>query len=246
MAIGMLATLGPLQLFIGDQHGLNTLAHQPIKVAAIEAHWDGSKPGALVLFAWPDEKAEMNRFEIAIPKAASLILRHDPEGLFPGLTSVPPAERPPVVPVFFAFRLMVGAGLVIIAAGLAGLWLWWRRRLFEARWYLTLAAHGWWLGFVAVIAGWIVTETGRQPWVAHGILRTADAVSPVPGASVASTLILFVLVYGVVFSAGIYFINRLIARGPAGQSVEAPVIGTPVRPLSSAAAAGREAVSSGR
>ncbi len=99
---------------------------------------------------------------------------------------------------------------------MVGLWLWWRRRLFNARWYLTLAAHGWWLGFVAVIAGWIVTETGRQPWVAYGILRTADAVSPVPGASVAATLGLFVLVYGVVFSAGIYFINRLIARGPEG------------------------------
>ncbi len=116
MAIGMLAALGPLQLFIGDQHGLNTLAHQPIKIAAMEAHWDGSKPGALVLFAWPDEKAETNRFEIAIPKAGSLILKHDPDGLFPGLTSVPAAERPPVVPVFFAFRLMVAIGVLIIVA----------------------------------------------------------------------------------------------------------------------------------
>jgi cytochrome bd ubiquinol oxidase subunit I len=246
MAVGMLAALGPLQLLIGDQHGLNTLDQQPIKIAAMEGHWDGSKPGALVLFAWPDEKAEMNRFEIAIPKAGSMILKHDPEGLYPGLKSVPAAERPPVVPVFFAFRLMVGVGLIIIAAGVVGLWLWWRRRLFDARWYLTLAAHGWWLGFVAVIAGWIVTETGRQPWVAYGILRTADAVSPVPGASVAATLALFVLVYGVVFSAGIYFINRLIARGPEGHSVEVPQIGTPVRPLSAAAEAGREAISPSR
>jgi cytochrome bd ubiquinol oxidase subunit I len=246
MAIGMLAALGPMQLLIGDQHGLNTLAHQPIKIAAMEGHWDGSKPGALVLFAWPDEKAETNRFEIAIPKAGSLILRHDPEGLFPGLTSVPPSERPPVLPVFFAFRVMVGVGLIIIAAGLVGLWLWWRRRLFDARWYLTLTAHCWWLGFVAVIAGWVVTETGRQPWVAYGILRTADAVSPVPAASVATTLGLFVLVYGVVFSAGIYFINRLIARGPEGPSAEPPQTGTPVRPISAAAEAGREALSVGR
>jgi cytochrome d ubiquinol oxidase subunit I len=182
-------------------------------------------------------------YEIAIPRAGSLILTHDPDGLFPGLTSVPPAERPPLLPVFFAFRIMVGIGVLIVAAGLGGLWLWWRDRLFETRWYLVPAAHAWWPGFVAVIAGWVVTESGRQPWIAYGILRTADAISPVPGASIATTLALFVLVYGVVFSAGIYFINRLIARGPEGRAVEPPRIGSPVRPLSSAADAGREAVS---
>jgi cytochrome d ubiquinol oxidase subunit I len=243
MAVGMLAALGPLQLIIGDQHGLNTLEHQPIKIAAMEAHWDGSKPGALVLFAWPDEKAEVNRFEIAIPKAGSLILTHDPNGLFPGLKSVPPADRPPLIPVFFAFRIMVGVGLLMIAAGLVGAWLWWRRRLFEARWYLWPVAHGWWLGFVAVISGWVVTETGRQPWLVHGVLRTADAISPVPGASIATTLALFVLVYGVVFAMGIYYINRLINKGPEGRAVEPPETGTPVRPLSSAAEAGREILS---
>jgi cytochrome bd ubiquinol oxidase subunit I len=243
MGIGMLALLGPLQLLIGDQHGLNTLEHQPIKIAAIEAHWDGSKPGALVLFAWPDEKAEMNRFEIAIPKAGSLILKHDPNGLFPGLKSVPPADRPPLIPVFFAFRIMVGVGVLMIAAGLVGAWLWWRRRLFEARWYLWPVAHGWWLGFVAVISGWIVTETGRQPWLVHGVLRTADATSPVPGASIATTLALFVLVYGIVFAMGIYYINRLINKGPEGRAVEPPEMGTPVRPLSSAVEAGREILS---
>jgi cytochrome d ubiquinol oxidase subunit I len=240
MAIGMLAALGPLQLFIGDQHGLNTLEYQPMKIAAVEAHWDGSKPGALVLFAWPDEKTESNLFEIAIPKAGSLILRHDPDGLFPGLKSVAPADRPPLVPVFFAFRSMVGIGVIIIAFGLVGLWLWWRGTLFEASWYLRLAAHSWWLGFVAVISGWIVTESGRQPWVAHGILRTADAVSPVPGASMATTLALFVLVYGVVFTMGIYYINRLIALGPRGRAAEPPESGTPVRPLSAAIDAARE------
>jgi cytochrome bd ubiquinol oxidase subunit I len=243
MAIGMLAALGPLQLLIGDQHGLNTLEHQPIKIAAIEAHWDGSKPGALVLFAWPDERTESNLFEIAIPKAGSLILTHSLDGLFPGLKTVPPADRPPLAPPFFAFRVMVGIGVIIIAAGFAGLWLWWRRRLFDTRWYLRLAAHGWWLGFVAVISGWIVTETGRQPWLAYGILHTGDAVSPVPGASVATTLVLFVLVYGVVFAMGIYYINRLIAKGPEGRAAEAPEIGSPVRPLSSAIEAGREVLS---
>jgi cytochrome bd ubiquinol oxidase subunit I len=243
MAIGMLAALGPLQLLIGDQHGLNTLQHQPIKIAAMEAHWDGSKPGALVLFAWPDEKTETNLFEIAIPKAGSLILTHSFDGLYPGLKSVAPSERPPLVPVFFAFRAMVGIGLIIIAAGWVGLWLWWRGKLFAARWYLAPAAHSWWLGFIAVISGWIVTETGRQPWLAHGILRTADAISPVPAASVAATLALFVLVYGIVFAMGIYYINRLIARGPEGRAAEAPETGTPVRPLSSAIEATREVLS---
>jgi cytochrome bd ubiquinol oxidase subunit I len=188
MAVGVIAVLAPLQAFIGDQHGLNTLEHQPIKIAAMEAHWDGSKPGALVLFAWPDEKAEINRFELSIPKGASLILKHDPDGLFPGLKSVPPANRPPVVTVFFAFRIMVGIGLTMILIGMLGVWLWWRGRLFESSWYLRPVAHGWWLGFVAIISGWVVTESGRQPWLVHGLLRTADGISPVPGASIASTL----------------------------------------------------------
>ena len=243
MGVGMLALLAPLQLFIGDQHGLNTLKHQPIKIAAIEAHWDGSKPGALVLFAWPDEKTETNRFEIAIPKAGSLILTHDPEGLFPGLKSVPPADRPPLVPVFFAFRSMVGIGLLMIAIGLTGAWLWWRGRLFDTRWYLVPVAWSWWLGFVAVISGWIVTESGRQPWVAYGILRTADAISPVPGGSIATTLALFVLVYGIVFTMGIYYINRLINKGPEGRAIEPPEMGTPVRPLSAATEAGLDVLS---
>jgi cytochrome d ubiquinol oxidase subunit I len=246
MAVGMLAILAPLQLFFGDQHGLNTLEHQPIKIAAMEAHWDGSKPGDLVLFAWPDEQAEMNRFEISIPKGASLILKHDPNGLFPGLKSVPPSERPPVVPVFFAFRIMVGIGLIMIAGGLVGAFLWWRGRLFDTRWYLWPASKSWWMGFVAVIAGWVVTESGRQPWIAHGILRTADAISPVSGASVAATLTLFVLVYGVVFAMGLYYINRLIVKGPQGRAIEPPDKSSPLRPLSSASGAGREALSGGR
>jgi cytochrome bd ubiquinol oxidase subunit I len=243
MGVGMLALLTPLQLFIGDQHGLNTLKHQPMKIAAVEGHWDGSEPGALVLFAWPDEKTETNRFEIAIPKVGSLIVTHDLNGLFPGLKSVPPADRPPVVPPFFAFRSMVGIGLLMLAAGWVGAWLWWRGRLFDSRWYLQPVAWSWWLGFVAVISGWIVTETGRQPWVAYGILRTADAISPVPGASIATTLALFVLVYGIVFAMGIYYINRLINRGPEGRAAEPPEFGTPVRPLSSALDAGPEILS---
>ncbi len=235
MAVGFIAILAPLQLLFGDQHGLNTLEHQPLKVAAIEAHWDGSKPGDFHIFAWPDEKAETNRYAISVPRGASLILTHDPNGLFPGLSSVPPAERPPVAPVFFAFRIMLAIGMVMIAAGLYGAWLWWRGRLFDTRWYLALAAQGWWLGFVAVIAGWTVTETGRQPWIVMHMLRTADATSPVPGASIAGTLALFVLVYGVVVSMGIYYMNRLLAHGldPAQAHPSPPA--SPRRPISAAA-----------
>jgi cytochrome d ubiquinol oxidase subunit I len=241
MGLWLMAILAPLQLFIGDQHGLNTLTHQPIKVAAMEAHWDGSKPGALVLFAWPDEKAEKNRYEISIPRGASLILRHDPNGLFPGLTSVPAQDRPPVLNVFFGFRIMVGIGLYMIAAALFGCFLWWRGTLFETRWYLRIVSMTWWSGFVAVIAGWVVTESGRQPWLVHGLLRTADAISPVPAASLLGTLALFVVCYGIVFWMGIYYINRLIARGPEGRALEAPE-GMPLRPLMAAEGAAREAI----
>jgi cytochrome d ubiquinol oxidase subunit I len=234
MAVGFAAIVAPLQLFIGDQHGLNTLAHQPLKIAAIEAHWDGSQPGELVLFAWPDEAAETNRFAVTIPHGASLLLTHSWDGLFPGLKSVPPRDRPPVKPPFFAFRVMVGIGVLMILSALTGVWLWWRGRLFKTRWYLWPAQHVWWMGFVAVISGWVVTETGRQPWVAYGVLRTADAVSPLAANTVATTLVLFVLVYGIVFAAGLYYINRLIARGPQEHADE-PGGGTPA-PSSMAAA----------
>ncbi len=218
MAIALTAILAPLQLVIGDQHGINTLQYQPIKIAAIEAHWDGALPGDFYIFAWPDEKAGHNWFELSIPKAASLILTHRMNGLFPGLNSVPASERPPVKLVFFSFRIMLGVGLFMIAAALMGAFLWWRSTLFESRWYLRIMAHCWWFGFVAVIAGWVVTESGRQPWIVHNVLRTADATSPVPGATIAGTLALFVVAYGVVFWFGIYYINRLIAQGPQGSA----------------------------
>jgi len=242
MAIGLLVILAPLQLFIGDQHGLNTLKYQPIKIAAMEGHWDGSKPGDFYIFAWPDEKAETNRFAIPIPRGSSLILTHDPNGLFPGLKSVPASERPPVVSVFFAFRIMLGIGFFMIAAAVFGAWLWWRGKLFETRWYLRIVSFTWWIGFVAVIAGWVVTESGRQPWLAYGILRTADAISPVPATSILGTLVLFVLCYGVVFSMGIYYINRLIAQGPQGRALE-DTEGLPSRPIAAAGAAASDAIS---
>jgi cytochrome d ubiquinol oxidase subunit I len=240
MAIGLTAILAPLQLFLGDQHGLNTLQHQPIKIAAMEAHWDGSKPGDFHIFAWPDEVAGVNRFELSIPKAGSLVLTHRMNGLFPGLNSVPASDRPPVKTVFFAFRIMLAIGFFMIGAALFGAFLWWRGTLFETRWYLRIMSHCWWMGFVAVIAGWVVTESGRQPWIVQGILRTADATSPVPSASIAGTLALFVLSYGIVFWFGIYYINRLIAQGPQKSATE--TVPFSPSPISAAQDAGREAM----
>jgi cytochrome d ubiquinol oxidase subunit I len=245
MAVGLLAILAPLQLFVGDQHGLNTLEHQPIKIAAMEGHWDGSKPGDFSIFAWPDEANERNRFEIVIPRGASIVLTHDPDGLFPGLKDFPRDERPPVAVVFYAFRVMLYIGMFMIAASLYAAFLWWRGTLFETRWFLRILSMSWWTGFVAVIAGWVVTESGRQPWLVYGIQRTADAISPVPGASILGTLGLFVFAYGIVFSMGIYYINRLIAKGPEGRAIEVPE-GLPNRPLTAAEGAASQAISGGR
>jgi cytochrome d ubiquinol oxidase subunit I len=242
MAVGFIAIVAPLQVLLGDLHGLNTAKHQPVKIAAMEAHWDGSKPGDFHIIAWPNEAVGRNDFAISIPRAASLLITHDPNGLFPGLDSVPPSDRPPVTLVFYAFRLMVLIGFAMVATGWVGVWLWRQGRLFDTAWFLRPAANVWWAGFVAVIAGWIVTESGRQPWIVHGILRTADAVSPVPAGSVLTTLILFILVYGIVFSMGIYYINRLIHMGPTGALILPSERGVPSRPLSGAEEAGREAL----
>jgi cytochrome d ubiquinol oxidase subunit I len=241
MAIGFAAIVAPLQLVIGDLHGLNTAKYQPIKVAATEGHWDGTKPGDFHIFAWPDEKTEKNLYALSIPKGSSLLITHDPNGLFPGLKSAPARDRPPVPLVFFAFRLMVLIGLSMIGAAWIGMMLWRRGRLFDARWFLLPSAHVWWAGFVAVIAGWVVTESGRQPWLVQGILRTADATSPVPGGAIATSLALFVVIYGIVFSMGIYYINRLIAMGPEGRVIQPSERGMPSRPLSAAEEAAREA-----
>lgn len=245
MGLGMVAVLAPLQLVIGDMHGLNTAEHQPVKVAAMEAHWDGSKPADLVLFAWPNEKEERNDFEIAIPNLASFIITHDMQGLFKGLKDFAPQDRPPVKPVFFAFRIMVGIGLLMIAIGIYGAYLWLRGRLFERGWYQWAVSYSWPMGFVAILAGWWVTETGRQPYLVYGVLRTADAVSPVSFWPVLTSLILFVIVYCVVFSMGVLLINTLIEKGPEGAAVEEEE-GVPSRPLSAAEDGAREALQEAR
>ncbi|MBB3973480.1 cytochrome ubiquinol oxidase subunit I [Hansschlegelia beijingensis] len=245
MAIGMIAIVAPLQLFIGDQHGLNTLEHQPAKVAAMEGHWNSDEPVALSLFAIPNVAEERNDFDIALPNLSSVILTHSWDGRIKGLSDFPKDERPPVLPVFFAFRIMVAIGFALIATGLVGAWLWWRGTLWETRWYLKTSSYLWPLGFIAILAGWIVTEVGRQPWVAWGILRTADASSPVTTGSLVISLAMFVVVYCCVFSMGVYYINRLINRGPDPSIIAPPRQGAPNRPLSAAQDATRGAIAGG-
>ena len=240
MGLGLALVLAPLQLFIGDQHGLVTAEYQPAKLAAIEAHWDGTKPGELVLFGIPDEKAQRNDYEIGIPRLGSLIITHSWDGLFKGLDEFRPEDRPPVWAPFFSFRIMVAIGLWLIFLAACGGILWWRGKLFENRLFLRAASLSWPLGFIAVIAGWVTTEVGRQPWVATGIMRTADGASPLHAATVGTTLILFFLVYLAVYSAGITYMNLLIRRGPV---IQAPSgvdeRRVPQRPISAATETGR-------
>jgi cytochrome d ubiquinol oxidase subunit I len=239
MALAMILVLAPLQAFIGDQHGLKTAQYQPAKLAAMEAHWDGAKPASLVLFALPNARTETNDYEIAIPKLGSLIITHDWNGLFPGLKDFKPEDRPPLYMPFFGFRLMVAIGLWFIALAAFGGFLWWRGRLFQNRTFMRAAKFSWPLGFVAVIAGWITTEVGRQPWIATGLVRTSEGVSPVASGAVGTSLILFFFVYLIVFSAGIVYINRLIHKGPVLQAPEGLEEGTPARPISAATETGR-------
>jgi cytochrome d ubiquinol oxidase subunit I len=214
MGLSLLVWLAPLQLLIGDMHGLNTLKYQPAKIAALEAHWETGKNVPLILFAVPDPKEETNHYQLAIPNLGSLILTHEWDGEIRGLKSFPPEDRPnPIIP-FFAFRIMVGIGTIMIAVGIIGSILWLTGRLYTSRWFLRLLTWVSPLGFLAVLAGWFTAEVGRQPWTVYGVLRTADAVSPVPGGSVLASIILFGLVYGIVFGAGLYYIAQLVRRGP--------------------------------
>ena len=241
MTFWLLSLSVPLQIVIGDSHGLNTLAHQPVKIAAMEGLWNTEARAPMVLFALPDETAEQNRLEIAIPALASLYLTHDIDGVVQGMKSFPKADRPPMIPVFFAFRAMVGIGvlmLVVVA------WSWWlraRKRLYDSPLFLAVCQAMIPLGFVAVVAGWIVTEVGRQPWVVYGLMRTGEAVSPsLTGSDVVMSLVLYMAVYAVVFGAGLFYLVRLVRAGPP-EALEAhePELGQrPARPLSAADAGG--------
>lgn len=214
MAMLMAIFVAPMQLLFGDLHGLNTFKHQPVKVAAMEGIWETERGAALRLFAWPDPIEERNTFEISIPKLSSLILTHDWDGEVKGLKSWARSERPPVAMVFWTFRLMVGLGMLMIATGLAALVLYLRKQLFSTRWF-----HLWCVamtpaGFVAVVAGWFVTEVGRQPYIVFEVLRTSESISPVAAGPIAISLTAFVITYGLVFTAGAYYILTLIGKGP--------------------------------
>ncbi len=214
-ALWMAAVAAPLQVVLGDLHGLNTLEHQPVKVAAMEGHWRNTGgPAPFLLFALPDQAGERNRAEVGIPYAGSLILTHSLSGAVPSLTDVPPEDRPPVAVVFWSFRLMVGLGVWFVLLAGIGLYARHRLALTQWRWYLRLLVGTAPLGFVAVLAGWVVTEVGRQPWLVTGHLRTADGVSLLPAESVAFTFALFILAYGVLLAAFLVFFLRMVARGP--------------------------------
>jgi cytochrome bd ubiquinol oxidase subunit I len=239
MTLWLLTVLVPLQIFLGDQHGLNTLEYQPTKLAAIEAHWNTDSRVALNLFAIPDEKAETNRYVLSIPVLGSLILTHDPNGIVRGLKDWPADDRPPVAIPFFAFRIMVGIGALMLALIATSWWLRARQRLFDTNWFLWGCVLASPLGFLAVLAGWATTEVGRQPWTVYGLLRTADSVSPsLTGFDVVLSLVGYGAVYLIMFPVGIALMARIVRNGPAEPAIEdEPVEGgrpqQPVRALPS-------------
>ena len=220
MAVLMMAIVTPIQVMVGHESGIVAGHHQPAKVAALEGWWTTRTQQPTVLVGWPDEAAETNHFELAIPGFGSTVNNAGPDVVLPGLDQFAEQDRPPVWITFWSFRIMVGMGLIMLTLGLWGAAAWALKRLDTASWYhraLVLAAPS---GFVAVLTGWITAEVGRQPYIVYGVLRTADAVSPVSAGSVATSLMFFMIVYSIVFSAGALYILRLMAKGPEGD--EAP------------------------
>ncbi len=228
----------PLQILAGDLHGLNVGEHQPVKLAAIEGHWHEGAPGAgtpLVLVGFPDAAAERNAFEVAVPRLGGLILKHDWNGTIQPLSAVPADQRPPVAPVFWAFRVMVGLGLLMLALAWLSLWKWRRGQLGSTRWLLDFWRLMSPTGFIALLAGWYVVEIGRQPWTVYGVLRTSESVSPnITAAAVWSSLVVYAAAYAVIFGAGIWYLRKLMLVGPVPQPPKDTRGGekTPARPLS--------------
>jgi cytochrome bd ubiquinol oxidase subunit I len=214
MAMWMAAIVAPIQVVAGDLHGLNTLEHQPAKIAAMEGHWETGAGQPLVLFGWPDMEAETTRYAVEIPKLGSLILTHDWNGTVKGLKDWPRSERPNSTIVFWSFRIMVGLGILMVAIGIWSLWLRFRRRLFASTPLLRASVLMGPSGFVAVLAGWITTESGRQPFTVYGLLRTAESASPIDAAAVGASLVAFIIVYFLVFGAGTFYLLRLMRKPP--------------------------------
>src|SRR5260370_9440326 len=186
-----------------------------MKRAAIEACWETARHVPVTSFAWADVEHARNDYAIDVPALGSLILTHSWDGEVKGLKEVPPADRPYVPLPFFAFRLMVGIGLVLLAIAVLGLYLRWRGRLYDTRWFAVVAAFSSPLSFIAILAGWTVTETGRQPYVVYGHRRTAAAVAPIAASAVTISLALFVIIYLVLLAAFFWYASRLVFRGPA-------------------------------
>lgn len=206
--------LVPLQIFLGDAVGLEVHKNQPMKTAAMEAVWQTGPGQPLLLFAIPDQKAQKNLYAISIPKGASLFNTHSLNGVLKGLKSVPPSEQPNVLPVFFTFRIMVGIGLLMLAVAITGVVLLIRGKLYTHRLFLRLCTLVAPLGFVATIGGWLTAEMGRQPWIVYNLMRTADGASVVPMMHVIISLILFIVVYGIVLSFYLFYLFKVIRKGP--------------------------------
>jgi cytochrome d ubiquinol oxidase subunit I len=243
MAMWMATLVAPIQILAGDQHGLNTLAHQPVKVMAIEGHFQSHKDGApLVLFGWPDEAEAKVKYAIEVPKLSSLILKHSLDAPLAGLDTVPRENWPPVPITFWAFRVMVGMGFLMMGLGLFSLLMRWRGKLYETRLLHLFAIAMGPAGFIAVLAGWITTETGRQPFTVYGVLRTADSASPLAAPAVASSLIAFIIVYFAVFITGVIYILRLMAQPPhhgeQGPDSHVPARAAGITPAAGVAAEG--------
>lgn len=241
MALWLLLILAPLQIFIGDMHGLNTLKHQPAKLAAVEGHWEtNTNEGMpLYLFGMPDMKAEETKYAVGIPNLGSLIMTHSLNGQVKGLKDFAPEDRPNSAVVFWSFRIMAGLGMLMILLAVAGLVLRKNQKLYDNKLLQRFAVLMGPSGFIALLAGWFTTEVGRQPWVVYGVIRTQHGLSPVPAEQVGLSLIFFVLVYCVVFGIGIYYMLKLMHKGPefiysqAELHDDAEVIRASKRPLSS-------------
>ena len=234
MTTALLTILVPLQIVLGDLHGLNTLKYQPAKLAAIEAHWSPERRAPLILFAIPDQKKQMNHDVLEIPLLGSIILTHHINGLVPGLKQFPVQNRAPVIIPFFSFRIMVGLGAIMLAFILMSLWLRFKHRLFDTDWFLKCSQFIAPIGFLAILAGWVTTEVGRQPWTVYNLLRTSQSVSPsLTGADVLLSLLGYMLVYLIIFPVGIFLMTRIARKGFI-DGPNAPIAGQqPSNPISS-------------
>ena len=232
-ALALLAVLVPLQMFLGDQQGLNTRRYQPAKLAGIEALWNTGSEVPLTLFAVPDESHERNDYALEVPYLGSLILTHSLHGTVQGLTDFPADRRPPVAIVFWAFRIMVGLSLLMLLLVASGWWLRFRRQLFNSGLYLKACQVNIPIGFLAVLAGWTTTEVGRQPWTVYGLLRTAKSVTPsLTGRDVLLSLLVYAGAYLVVYPTGFLYMLSLVRKGPGESAAAAPIeAGRPQQPI---------------